>query len=87
VLVEAMACGVPVIGSNSGEIPHVVGDAGLIFPEGQVSALRACLGQLVDNPELRASLSRRGRERVLAHYTQAQIADRTYQVYRSVLVA
>jgi glycosyltransferase involved in cell wall biosynthesis len=87
VLVEAMACGVPVIGSNSGEIPHVVSDAGLIFPEGQVDALRACLGQLVDRPELRASLGRRGRERVLAHYTQAQIADRTYQVYRSVLGA
>jgi glycosyltransferase involved in cell wall biosynthesis len=87
VLVEAMACGVPVIGSDSGEIPHVAGDAGLIFPEGQVDALRACLGQLVDRPELRASLGRRGRERVLAHYTQAQIADRTYQVYRSVLGA
>ena len=34
VLIEAMACGVPVIGSNSGEIPHVIGDAGLVFPEG-----------------------------------------------------
>jgi glycosyltransferase involved in cell wall biosynthesis len=87
VLVEAMACGVPVIGSDSGEIPHVAGDGGLIFPEGKVDALRACLAQLVDRPELRANLGRRGRERVLAHYTQAQIADQTYQVYRSVLGA
>ena len=87
VLVEAMACGVPVIGSDSGEIPHVAGDAGLIFTEGQVDALRACLAKLVDKPELRANLGRQGRERVLAHYTQAQIADRTYQVYRSMLRA
>ena len=34
VIIEAMACKVPVIGSDSGEIPHVIGDAGLIFPEG-----------------------------------------------------
>jgi glycosyltransferase involved in cell wall biosynthesis len=87
VLVEAMACGVPVIGSDSGEIPNVVGDAGLIFAEGQVDALRSCLAQLVDKPELRASLGRKGRDRVLAHFTQSQIAARTHQVYRSVLGA
>jgi glycosyltransferase involved in cell wall biosynthesis len=33
VLIEAMACGVPVIGSESGEIPNVIGNAGLVFPE------------------------------------------------------
>ena len=66
---------------------NVAGDAGLIFPEGQVDALRDCLAKLMDRPKLRASLGRRGRERVLAHYTQAQIAARTYEVYRSVLGA
>jgi glycosyltransferase involved in cell wall biosynthesis len=87
VLVEAMACSVPVIGSDSGEIPRVIGDGGLIASENQVDALRDCLAQLLDKPELRANLGRRGRERVLAHYTQSQIADRTHQVYRSVLGA
>ena len=85
VLVEAMACGVAVIGSDSGEIPNVIADAGLIFPEGQVKALRSGLAQLLRDPDLRAELARRGRERVLAHYTQAQIAAQTYQVYRQVL--
>jgi glycosyltransferase involved in cell wall biosynthesis len=85
VLVESMACGVPVIGSNSGEIPSVIGDAGLIFPEGRVDRLREHLAQLLADGHLRADLARRGRERVLAHYTQAQIAAQTYQVYRSVL--
>jgi glycosyltransferase involved in cell wall biosynthesis len=85
VLVEAMACGVPVIGSDSGEIPHVVGDAGLIFPEGQVDVLRAHLARLLGNPDLRVDLARKGRERVLARFTQAQIAAQTYQVYRAIL--
>jgi glycosyltransferase involved in cell wall biosynthesis len=85
VLIEAMACGVPVIGSDSGEIPHVIGDAGLIFPEERADALQAHLMRLMQDPDLRADLTQRGRERVLAHYTQAQIAADTYQVYRTVL--
>ena len=85
VIVEAMACGVPVIGSDSGEIPHVMGDAGLIFPEDQVDVLRAHLARLLGDPFLREELARRGRERVLARFTQAQVAAQTYQVYRTVL--
>jgi glycosyltransferase involved in cell wall biosynthesis len=85
VLVESMACGVPVIGSNSGEIPNVIGNAGLIFPEDQVDRLREHLAKLLADEQLRADLARRGRERVLAHYTQTQIAAQTYQVYRTVL--
>lgn len=85
VLVEAMACGIPVIGSDSGEIPHVIGDAGLVFPEGQVEILRAHLSRLLGDLELRADLARRGRERVLARFTQEQVASQTYQVYRALL--
>jgi len=84
-LVEAMACGVPVVGSDSGEIPHVIGDAGLIFAEGSASSLRSCLARLMQEPELHAEMAQRGRERVIAHYTQAQIAARTYEVYRAML--
>lgn len=84
VLVEAMACGVPVVGSDCGEIPHVIGDAGLTFPEGDVEALRDHLIRLMTDEELRASLGRRGRRRVLAHYTQARVADQTVTFYRQV---
>lgn len=86
-LVEAMACGVPVIGSDSGEIPHVVGEAGLIFPEGDVEALRGCLARLATDARLRADLAARGRARVLAHYTQARVAEATYAVYQRLLAA
>jgi len=86
VLIEAMACGVPVVGSDSGEIPNVIGDAGLVFPEGDVQALQDKLSQLMADPALRDELAQRGRERVLAHYTQAQVAAKTYQVYCELLV-
>ncbi len=84
-LIEAMACGVVVIGSDSGEIPNVIGDAGLVFPEGQAAHLRALLEQLAADAGLYAELVERGRRRVLAHYTQAAIAGRTYQAYSAVL--
>ena len=85
VLVEAMACGVVVVGSDSGEIPHVVGEAGLIFPEGDVAALRERLARLLGDVQLRAELAQSGRQRVLANYTQAQVAAATFQVYQEML--
>jgi len=85
VLVEAMACGMPVIGSDCGEIPHVIGDAGLVFPEGDVAALRGCLARLASDPALRAALGRQGRERALAHYTHAHVAAQTVAVYRAMM--
>lgn len=87
VLVDAMACGVPVVGSTCGEIPNVIGEAGLTFPEGDAAALRAQLQRLHDDTTLRRDLAQRGRQRVLDHFTQAQIAQKTYEVYRSVLRA
>jgi len=84
VLIEAMACGVPVIGSRCGEIPHVIGDAGLIIPEEDIDALRAGLLQFMQNDELRREFNRRGRQRVLEHFTQASIAAETVAIYRSL---
>ncbi|MDW8103335.1 MAG: glycosyltransferase family 4 protein, partial [Anaerolineae bacterium] len=85
VLVEAMACSVPVVGSTCGEIPHVIGDAGLLFPEGDAEALREALRQLQADPALRLELGRRGRERVLARYTHARVAAQTVEMYRRIL--
>jgi glycosyltransferase involved in cell wall biosynthesis len=85
VLIEAMACGVPVVASTCGALPHVVGDAGLIFPEGDVPALAAHLARLRAEPDLRVALSEAGRARVLAHYTQAQVAEATVKLYEQVL--
>lgn len=84
ILVEAMASGVAVIGADSGEIPNVIGDAGLIVPEDDREALAAALARLRQDSALRRALAARGRERVLARYTQAQIAAQTVAVYRAL---
>lgn len=85
VLTEAMAAGVPVVGSSSGEIPHVIGEAGLIFPEGDATALAANLQKLMDDSILRQDLTERGRERMRQNFTQAQIALRHLEFYKRVL--
>ncbi|GAC1643839.1 MAG: glycosyltransferase family 4 protein [Chloroflexota bacterium] len=85
VLIEAMACGVPVIASDSGEIPRVVGDAGIIVPEGDDVALADALHQLYTSPTLRREIGVRGRARALALFTHAHIAEATAQAYRHIL--
>jgi glycosyltransferase involved in cell wall biosynthesis len=84
-LMEAMACGVAVIGSASAEIPNVVGDAGLVVPEGDATALRDAIARVLGDRELREELGRRGRARVLDSYTNQRIAEQTVEAYRSAL--
>ncbi len=85
VIVEAMACGTPVIGAKSGAIPEVLGDAGLTFPEENAPALQNRLTRLMKDPDLWARLSRQGRARVWATFTQRRIALETVHVYRLIM--
>jgi glycosyltransferase involved in cell wall biosynthesis len=85
VLIEAMAAGVPVIGSSSGAIPEVIGEAGLVFPEGDAGALRVQLATLFDDPALRKRLVALGRARVDRLYTNERIARAQRDIYRQVL--
>jgi glycosyltransferase involved in cell wall biosynthesis len=84
VLIEAMACGTPVIGSDSGAIPEVVESAGLIFPEGDSTALAGLLQRLASSRDERHELSRAGLERVRSHYTHERIAERTLRIYQAM---
>ncbi|MDA8192843.1 MAG: glycosyltransferase family 4 protein [Thermaerobacter sp.] len=84
VLTEAMATGLPVIGSSSGEIPRVLDTAGLIFPEGDANALRAGVASLAADPVRREELVRRGLERVHARYTQAAVARQLLAFYQTL---
>lgn len=85
VLVEAMACEVPVIGSDSGAIPDVIGDAGLTFREGDVEDLTSKLTSLMKDHKLRKELGQKGRQRVLDHFTWQKFAEKTYIFFKKVL--
>jgi glycosyltransferase involved in cell wall biosynthesis len=85
VLIEAMACQVPVVGSDSGEIPHVIKDAGLVFPEGQAEELADRLQQLLTQPELRTKLGKRGYQLAMERYTNRALAQQTLDFYRELV--
>jgi glycosyltransferase involved in cell wall biosynthesis len=75
-IIEAFACGLPVIGSDSGEIPSVIGDAGLIVSADNRAAWASAIGQLLDAPELRNELACRGLQRITKHFSLETVARR-----------
>lgn len=89
VLIEAMACGVPVVGSQSGEIPEIIGSddadpGGRTFPEGDAAALARTLTELNGDLALRRTFGSQGRARVLREFTQERIAAKTVRMYRQL---
>lgn len=76
VIIEAGACGVPTLGSNSGAIPEVVGNGGDIFPEGDILALAAQLKLLNSDPAVRKRLGRAARARAVKIYDERNLAAR-----------
>jgi len=75
ILTWAMAAGVPIAGSRCGAIPEVVGDAGLLFTQNDVSGLVSCLQQLSD-AEVRNKLGEVGLRRAAERYTDEALAAR-----------
>ncbi len=74
VLLEAMASGVPVVGSSSGSIPEVIGDAGWIFKEGEPRELAKALLEVFSNHNERSKRIRAGWDRVRNRYTWDRFA-------------
>jgi glycosyltransferase involved in cell wall biosynthesis len=85
VIIEAHACGTPVIGSDSGAIPTVIGQGGLVFPEGNAPALAMAMNQIAADPQAARVLGETGREQVEAHYTWSRVAQRLHTIYSSLL--
>jgi len=84
VLVEAMASGVPVIGSTCGAIPDVIRDAGLVFTEGDADALAGALRRTLLDEGLRERMTQAGLARV-KQYSWERIAEKTYELYQQVM--
>jgi glycosyltransferase involved in cell wall biosynthesis len=85
VLAEAMAAGVPVIGSASGAIPEVIGDAGLIVPERDAMALAQAIERVLGDAGLRQSLIAHGKHRAQQHFGWPVVADRMVELFRAAL--
>ena len=85
VIVEAMATGIPVIGSTCGAIPEVIDGAGLVFPERDANALADAIRRVLANADLREEFARVGRRRVEENYSWDCVAKKTYELYRQVL--
>jgi glycosyltransferase involved in cell wall biosynthesis len=84
---EAMAHGVAVIGTDSGALPELVGDAGRIVPEEDVPALTAALQELYADRSECERLGSAGRKRVLEHFSDDAIAGKTLSFWRSLVPA
>ncbi|MDY7227004.1 glycosyltransferase family 4 protein [Hyalangium rubrum] len=84
-LAEGFACGVPVLTSDSGEIPHTAGDAGRVLPEADTAAWTAALSEVLESPERRRELSARGRERAVTRFSWPVVAREHLDFFESVL--
>ncbi len=85
VLIEAMACGVAVIGGCGGAIPEVVGDAGIVLRRGDVSELKVSLRSLMSNDKLRKAFVEKGFDRVQALYAHEVIAEQISAFFKKLM--
>ncbi|HEV7189473.1 MAG TPA: glycosyltransferase family 4 protein [Blastococcus sp.] len=84
--IEAMACATPLVTTDAGALPEVVGSkAGLRVRAGDVGELTAALQLVLDSPSLAEQLGRAGRRRVLENYTWRATAQRTADWYAETL--
>ncbi len=87
VLIEAMACGVPAVVSDSGAGQQVVGSAGLVYPEADPHALAHHLQNLHDSDALGRTLGRTARQRVCDRFAMGMVADQIVDVYHRMRMA
>ena len=82
---EAMASGTPVVVTDGGALPEVVGDAGVIVPRADASALAEAIGDLLDDDPRRTELGEKGRVRAAAMYHWDRVAERYERVFLSAI--
>jgi glycosyltransferase involved in cell wall biosynthesis len=84
---EAMACGTPVVATDAGALPEVVGvgGGGVLVPRDDCEALAKAIRSLLEQPEARRALAAQARRRVEAAYAWPGVAERTAAEYRRVI--
>ena len=84
VLIEAMACGKPVISTNSGSIPEVIGDAGILISPGNFFQLAEIILNLMSNRGFALEVGNRGRQRVETYFDAQKNAMKFYEVVKAL---
>ncbi|AFU99987.1 glycosyltransferase family 4 protein [Simiduia agarivorans] len=84
---EAMACGLPLVATDGGAIPEVVGDAALSVPAGDANALAQAISQLIDKPAWRQMLAEKARARIESTFSWQKVAEQLTHYYRNNVVA
>ncbi len=82
---EAMSCGVPLVSTDGGALPEVVGNAGVIVPAQDPAALAEAIDQLLQNPERRLTLGLKGRARMVETFSWQHAAEQYVSHYRQVI--
>ncbi len=82
---EAMACRIPVISTTGGALPEVAGDAALLVPPKDATALEMAIEALFDDPAERERLAEAGYKRVMENFTWETTAVKTAQAYRKII--
>ncbi len=87
VFAEALASGLPIVGSTAGGVPELVehGKNGFLVPPREPAALAAAIRLLADNPDLRAEIGKRNRAHAEANLSWTRVTTRYLSVYHGVL--
>jgi glycosyltransferase involved in cell wall biosynthesis len=85
VVAQALAAETPVVASDSGSLPEILGGCGELVREGDVDDLADKLGRLLRDPGRRADLAAKGRQRACEHLTWEQVANGCDRMYRHML--
>lgn len=85
VLIEAMAMGIPAIGSSCGEIPNVIGRSDLVFAEGDANQLAAILERMICDRAWRQQLEQDSLNRAKDHYTHERIAEKSLDLWHKAI--
>lgn len=81
---EALACGTPVIGSDAGAIPEVMGECGWLFPRGNIEALCARIREALSDPVRLQDLGQRGRLRAQALFSHTNMVADLARVFKEL---
>lgn len=86
VFVEAMLCGCPVIGTNTGGIPDIIinGETGLLIKQKNPEAIANAIEKVLKNNRLRQKLIKNGYEYARKNFTQDKIIKKYYKIYNSL---